>query len=965
MLKFHNQFSVQHDRPVKIPEGESQDCTVTFTRLADETAMTAAEVQPIDGVGGSGCGLIETFLPIRIRRGPIVLVSHQATLCLPDVELSTEKIDFGTIKLGQCAQQTIRLTNTLTVAATWGIKNSTDGQNTGAQLRFEPAKGVISGGDFCDVVITFAHQQKVVKHYNVRISLKVNASYETHYIQIKGSVDDWDVVIAPEVINFPTTMPFTNGIQCRLVMRNYSQFPVEICCPEFDRQSLYEEAVLRQIPHFGKDGSALIPVRKAGEPLSRELIEEFERKHIQERKMKPKPVSAQPPNQIVYVGQQSDELRKKLTTSSSITRVDDLQNISSSYYSIWKKQIKFKDQSTSKRFDIRRERIKKRDQKRRKRQSKPKQRTLPDLPDALLPPVDKEAEQAAIEAAKPQKEAKKGVIGTQQQGAVRKEGLALKKGQQQQAGVGKDQQKDQILSKDSKDGQQALKDQSSEQTDLSEEQKTPPPQYAQPTLPSKFQSNYIVSALPLSGKTTTAQALAEHANFPIITLDSLLQWAVRVVDASSTTAMKAAIHASGGDELADDDSEQIKRYGDEGFLSDCKKLRIKDILCELYSTANTFSQSQRTPSVSSQGIPQRSSQHIPIHFATEAPPDIPNIEELKDQVSKLEQQGIYRNSQASPSGDPNGRNKNSLLKPKAVPGGKPQTPSPNQPVVQNPPVTVSTGKKLTDKEKAQQADANAAVQAAAVAFKEQQEREEKEQQAEKKRRRWDFDIYQGFSDQIMTLGILTDEQINVIERRKDYARQRRILDTCVVVRDELLRIADEYDFICKQREENRRKRVNEMRRKQKERKAEELKKKIEEKSKREQDELEKIMADAMQKEQEAAAGALSGKASKGGKSTVGQTGKSGASGQGDASKDDKSGQKGGAGKQTGAKGSGKTGVDSILGDSDDKDIDGQNDEYDDLVLQAQEDEIVFEKGVKNLYFRETVLLDLFKVHIPC
>ncbi|KAA6392051.1 MAG: hypothetical protein EZS28_012423, partial [Streblomastix strix] len=269
--------------------------------------------------------------------------------------------------------------------------------------------------------------------------------------------------------------------------------------------------------------------------------------------------------------------------------------------------------------------------------------------------------------------------------------------------------------------------------------------------------------------------------------------------------------------------------------------------------------------------------------------------------------------------------------PKAVPGGKPQTPSLNQPVAQNTPVTVSTGKKLTDKEKAQQADANAAAQAAAAALKEQQEREKRKNNRLRRREE-------------------DDEQINVIERRKDYARQRRILDTCVVVRYDLLRIADEYDFICKQREENRRKIVSEIRRKQKERKAEELKKKkIEEKSKCEQDEFGKIIVDAMQKEQEAVA--------------VEQPGKSGVSGQGDASKDDKSGQKGGAGKTAGAKGQGKTGVDSILGDSDDKDNDGQNDEYDDLVLQAQEDEIIFEKGVKNLYFRETVLLDLFKVRL--
>jgi hypothetical protein len=119
----------------------------------------------------------------------------------------------------------------------------------------------------------------------VKFPIKVTNNSDFKYISIKGYAEESSLSITPKKLIFPPTFPYSNGVQCKLSVINYSTFPVEFFCSDYDRQYLYEEAVLREtLQYTKKETEKFIPKRDAGEFLCESLVEDFEKLHFEERK---------------------------------------------------------------------------------------------------------------------------------------------------------------------------------------------------------------------------------------------------------------------------------------------------------------------------------------------------------------------------------------------------------------------------------------------------------------------------------------------------------------------------------------------------------------------------------------------------------------------------------------------------------------------------------------------------------
>ncbi|KAK2958778.1 putative hydrocephalus-inducing like protein [Blattamonas nauphoetae] len=326
-------FNVTPDKIQKLPPNEHVDMTISFTphhsalidgkgtvvptATASPTPATSPPSTSIEGdrtpKGLKLSGTINTTLPITIRGGPIVLISLQASISVPDVELSSDRLDFGSLRVGQQAIGYFRITNACPatagspIPASWSLRTNPDNQDHSSWLAVEPLKGTLQAGEHTDVKVIFTPQRwsmlpvglssitqngKYV-NYSLKIPIKISANTQTKFITIRGQSAEADILITPQNISLPPILPFTNGIQYQFSIKNFSPFPVEVFSTEFDRQYMFEESVIREcVPFEEKKKSArqtqreappqpsLVPSRSAGEPLPSELIKAFKEKHV-------------------------------------------------------------------------------------------------------------------------------------------------------------------------------------------------------------------------------------------------------------------------------------------------------------------------------------------------------------------------------------------------------------------------------------------------------------------------------------------------------------------------------------------------------------------------------------------------------------------------------------------------------------------------------------------------------------
>jgi hydrocephalus-inducing protein len=265
-------FSIEPDRVKMLPgypHHESVEFVVTFQ----------ARHQAV--------GPVKVDLPVSIQGGPTTILSLQADVTLPDLELSSEDIAFGEVLCGLRKTVTIQLYNSNFVPCEWTSINN-DESTTSLNLPLKtlnkkksgllsvkefdliPSSGLLLPGEKSLLQIRFSPTDE--KDYDTVVPLKINMNNQSASIRLTGKGIKPTILFEPESINLGPILPCSDGIESKLTIYNPTSIPIEIYSVEFDHVHLEEEELLRNIDTY-ENNCLYIQPREPGQGLPDYIID--------------------------------------------------------------------------------------------------------------------------------------------------------------------------------------------------------------------------------------------------------------------------------------------------------------------------------------------------------------------------------------------------------------------------------------------------------------------------------------------------------------------------------------------------------------------------------------------------------------------------------------------------------------------------------------------------------------------
>ncbi|CAO2609940.1 Hydrocephalus-inducing protein, partial [Lemmus lemmus] len=248
----------------------------------------------------------EVILPIKVSGGPTINLCLQATVTIPSMSLSCNKVEFSTIQCGQCMVETIQLSNTLQVPCEWFVHtpqptNKRD-KHMPKYLRrklqaemipkarifeIQPTSGVLDPGERANVQVKFMPKEE--KFYSQSLLFHIGQSNQKLTLLALGQGLEPRLEFSPSVLELGPLLPYASGDEAEVIVRNPCNFPIEFYSLEFDQQYLLEEKILRQLKGYDSYNTLLLPPRNPGEKLPQEIYDYFrEMKKSKEEQMKTK-----------------------------------------------------------------------------------------------------------------------------------------------------------------------------------------------------------------------------------------------------------------------------------------------------------------------------------------------------------------------------------------------------------------------------------------------------------------------------------------------------------------------------------------------------------------------------------------------------------------------------------------------------------------------------------------------------
>ncbi|XP_077982980.1 hydrocephalus-inducing protein homolog isoform X2 [Glandiceps talaboti] len=279
-------FNVELDRVRNLPgfpDHETVDFVVSFDPRGSNLPL----------------GDIETLVPINIVNGPCVHMRLRANVTMPDMEISTDTLDFGTVQCGQCRVITVQLHNHKHVRCEWSSlpteKEKKQAEEASRKVdkhvpmhlrrkmkpekpkarNFEmmPPTGMLLPGQRINVQVKFMPTEE--KIYADRIAIRLAQSSQRILLLVNGHGLEPKLEFSSSLVEFGPILPHSQGDEVEVVVKNPADYPVEFYSLEFDRQYLEEEKILRMMKGYDENNTILLPPRQPVEKLPTELLDYY------------------------------------------------------------------------------------------------------------------------------------------------------------------------------------------------------------------------------------------------------------------------------------------------------------------------------------------------------------------------------------------------------------------------------------------------------------------------------------------------------------------------------------------------------------------------------------------------------------------------------------------------------------------------------------------------------------------
>lgn len=244
---------------------------------------------------GANCdlGVHEIRIPINIQEGPVIILRARAEVTMPNMTVSTEKLEFGTVECGRCKVATVQLCNPLDVDVIWKYEKPFDKrtvidkhlplhlrrkirkQQKPLPMVFDivPNDGVLRPKERRNVQIKFMPNSD--ESFHEKMVLTIMESIQRVIIEVSGTGIDQHIILSDNLLQMGPILPMAQGCTFDINIENPGETPVEIYSIEFDDKYLDDERILRKQRGFDTFGNILLPPREVGESLPEELMLEY------------------------------------------------------------------------------------------------------------------------------------------------------------------------------------------------------------------------------------------------------------------------------------------------------------------------------------------------------------------------------------------------------------------------------------------------------------------------------------------------------------------------------------------------------------------------------------------------------------------------------------------------------------------------------------------------------------------
>ncbi|NWS72026.1 HYDIN protein, partial [Crotophaga sulcirostris] len=248
-------------------------------------------------------GEVAVLLPIKVAGGPTFHIRLRASVAVPSLCLSRDRLEFSAVQCGQCQEETIQLHNQFQVPCKWfvatneAVKKVKHSQWSVRQKLLQemktkpqvfevlPSAGTLTPGQRCNVQVRFSPTEE--KSYSSMLKINICQSSQLLQLQVSGHGLEPQLEFSPRVIELGPLLPYSRGAEGTVVVKNPCEFPIEFYSLEFDQQYLAEEQILRMLKDYDCHNTLLLPPRLPGEKLPPEVLEYYQdQKRLQDEQRK-------------------------------------------------------------------------------------------------------------------------------------------------------------------------------------------------------------------------------------------------------------------------------------------------------------------------------------------------------------------------------------------------------------------------------------------------------------------------------------------------------------------------------------------------------------------------------------------------------------------------------------------------------------------------------------------------------
>lgn len=247
-------FSIEPDRVSKLPEQGSVDFTVKyFARINQKLGRKTVN------------------LPLEIKGSPSINIILTANVCLPEIEVSSDLVDFEKVLIGRSKKMFLRFQNNTPVTANWILRKIPGKEEN--KIIVEQMQGSLRAGKKAIINLEFIPSD--ARKYRLELQLKIDLNTKPKTLVIIGEGINTPLKFDPPYLDLGPVIPFFLGDEKLVTVTNNSDVPVELYSLDFDKKYLEEESILASLNIYDNDLIFRSSIRDAGNPLPPEIMDAY------------------------------------------------------------------------------------------------------------------------------------------------------------------------------------------------------------------------------------------------------------------------------------------------------------------------------------------------------------------------------------------------------------------------------------------------------------------------------------------------------------------------------------------------------------------------------------------------------------------------------------------------------------------------------------------------------------------